>query len=140
MMGRGMVFGKIVTKVTIAWAPINAELPLFESISDPKEMHVHGFGSSLLDRVRELFVSISFGRCTYPSSSKMIRMGTSSIALTKLAPTSDSAAEDMMCLRMMETVWSGPFFGIHLWKGDCPRKNFQQLRSWLQMQTIKMHC
>ena len=49
MMFNGVMFGGIVSKVGVAWAPVNIELSLFYSVHNPVEAHVHGFRHFLLD-------------------------------------------------------------------------------------------
>ncbi len=53
-----MMFGKIIGQVCGAWAPVYFELFVFDTILDPIESHVHGFGSLLFD----LFVCKAVGR------------------------------------------------------------------------------
>ena len=48
-----VVLGEVVTKVSAAGSPVEVELALFDSILEPVEPHVYGFGASLLDCVRE---------------------------------------------------------------------------------------
>ena len=42
-----MNFCKIISKVSFAWCPDNFDLVLFDSVSDPVEAHVDGFGTFL---------------------------------------------------------------------------------------------
>ena len=66
----------------------------------------------------ELSVCLGVGGCGCSSSMSVVQMGTMSWALTNSAPTSDSAAEAMMFLRMGQTVWMGPLSGGWL-VGNC---------------------
>jgi hypothetical protein len=43
------MFGEIIGKVVAAASPVNVEVALFDSVLDPIESHVDGFGSSLFD-------------------------------------------------------------------------------------------
>ena len=47
VMGRRVVLGEIVTKVSAAGFPINEELTLPGGVLDPIEAHIDGFGSFL---------------------------------------------------------------------------------------------
>jgi hypothetical protein len=47
----GAMFGKVVSSVGDAVAPVDNELALRDAVADPIETHVHGFGPSLFDRV-----------------------------------------------------------------------------------------
>lgn len=49
MMGRRMVFGRIIGEIVLARAPVDVELSLAGSVADPVESHVHGFGTFLFD-------------------------------------------------------------------------------------------
>ncbi len=49
MMGRGMMLGEVVGKIVGPTAPINEKIPIIDTIVDPIEMHVHGYGASLFD-------------------------------------------------------------------------------------------
>ena len=49
MMGGGMELGVVVTHVVFSRCPINEEVFLFASISNPIKTHVYGFGSALFD-------------------------------------------------------------------------------------------
>ena len=51
MMGGGMVLGGIVSVVHGPRFPVHPELSLPDSVPDPIEAHVHGFGSALFDSV-----------------------------------------------------------------------------------------
>ena len=42
---------KVVSIILPAWAPIDKEVSLLDSVSDPVEAHVYCFGSSLFDCV-----------------------------------------------------------------------------------------
>ena len=48
VMGRGVVIGIIVTKVSVARIPMNERLTLPDAVLDPIEAHIDGFGSFLL--------------------------------------------------------------------------------------------
>jgi len=52
MMSYRMVFRKVVCAIVLAGAPCNVELSLANTITYPVEMHVHCFGTFLLDSVR----------------------------------------------------------------------------------------
>ena len=43
-MGCGVVLGEVVGHIFVAWAPVDKELALVDSVLDPVETHVHGFG------------------------------------------------------------------------------------------------
>ena len=45
VMGRRVVLGEVVTKVSAAGFPINEKLALLGAVLDPIEAHVNGFGS-----------------------------------------------------------------------------------------------
>ena len=47
MMGRGMVFGKVISEVLGARTPIHDVVSLADTILYPIEAHVHGFGLAL---------------------------------------------------------------------------------------------
>ena len=44
-----MVLGKVISAVEGAFAPINVVLALANTVADPVEAHVNGFGAALLD-------------------------------------------------------------------------------------------
>ena len=48
VMGRRVVLGEIVTKVSAAGFPMNEKLTLPGAVLDPIEAHIDGFGSFLL--------------------------------------------------------------------------------------------
>ena len=48
VMGRRVVLGEIVTKVSAAGFPINEKLTLPGVVLDPIEAHIDGFGSFLI--------------------------------------------------------------------------------------------
>ena len=48
VMGRRVVLGEIVTKVSAAGFPINEKLTLPGAVLDPIELHIDGFGSFFL--------------------------------------------------------------------------------------------
>ena len=52
-----MVLGKVIRLVGRARLPVDSDLALLDSISDPVEPHVHGFGAFRLDG----FVGDAFG-------------------------------------------------------------------------------
>ena len=49
VMGRIVVLGELVTKVSAAGFPINETLASPGAVLDPIEAHVYGFGSFLVD-------------------------------------------------------------------------------------------
>ena len=51
VMFGGMVLTKVVSIILPAWAPIDKEVSLLDSVSDPVEAHVYCLGSSLFDCV-----------------------------------------------------------------------------------------
>ena len=51
MMGGGMVLGEVITKVACPLAPVDCELFLSNSVADPIEAHIDGFGLALFDCV-----------------------------------------------------------------------------------------
>ena len=63
VMGRRVVLGEIVTKVSAAGFPINDKLAFPGVVLDPIEAHIHGFG---------------VGGCGCPSSWRVVRIGTAS--------------------------------------------------------------
>ena len=46
MRGR-VVFGEVVAKVVVTFGPVDEELTLVDTVADPVEAHVHGFGATL---------------------------------------------------------------------------------------------
>ena len=48
VMGRRVVLGEIVTKVSVAGFPINEKLALPGAVLDPIEAHINGFGYFLV--------------------------------------------------------------------------------------------
>ena len=50
-MGRGVMLGKLVTKIGAARAPVNEELATMGAILNSIKLHVNGFGSFLFDGV-----------------------------------------------------------------------------------------
>ena len=56
MCGR-VVLGEVVSQVGAARGPEEVVLALFDSVLEPVEAHVYGFGAALLDSVREDAVS-----------------------------------------------------------------------------------
>ena len=53
MMGRWVMFGRIVGQVAVPWFPIYNELVLGDTIFQPIESHIDGFGSFLFYRAGE---------------------------------------------------------------------------------------
>ena len=51
MMGGPEMLGEVVTKVFTSWLPVDEELVLFYTVSNPVESHVYCLGSLLLDCV-----------------------------------------------------------------------------------------
>jgi hypothetical protein len=51
MMGRRMMLGEVVGLIGFTWLPVDDELALVNSVADPIETHVHGFGAALFDRI-----------------------------------------------------------------------------------------
>ena len=50
---RGVVFGEVITFVGASRGPVEMVLALADAILEPVEAHVDGFGTALLDCVRE---------------------------------------------------------------------------------------
>jgi hypothetical protein len=46
-----MVLGEVVAMVGTSWFLVDSELSIFDSVFDPVEAHVHGFGLFGLDCV-----------------------------------------------------------------------------------------
>ena len=61
--------------------------------------------------VAELSVFIGVGGWVKPSSWSVIIRGTAICPLWNIPPTSDSAADANTCLRILHSVWIGPFSG-----------------------------
>ena len=59
----------------------------------------------------ELSVFIGVGGLVKPSSWSVIIRGTNICPLWNIPPTSASAADATTCLRIMHSVWIGPFSG-----------------------------
>ena len=59
----------------------------------------------------QLSVFIGVGGWVKPSSWSVIRKGTAVLPLWNIIPTSASAAEATTCLRILHSVWIGPFAG-----------------------------
>ena len=101
VMGQWMMFCEIVSKVGFASAPVDVELVLVDSVLDPVESHVHGFGSALLDGV------VGYAVCDgvigahggwwlgMPHVFKGLPRTTPSWPLTKSLPVSASATDAM---------------------------------------------
>jgi hypothetical protein len=51
MMFRWMMFSEIVAVVAFAGPPVNEELSLADTVTNPVKSHVHGFGSFLFDGI-----------------------------------------------------------------------------------------
>jgi hypothetical protein len=49
VVGWRVVFGVVVGKIVCSLSPMDEELALADSVADPVEAHIHGFGSSLFD-------------------------------------------------------------------------------------------
>jgi hypothetical protein len=45
------MFSEIISQIGVTWCPPNIKLFLFYSVFDPVELHIHSFGSFLLDGV-----------------------------------------------------------------------------------------
>ena len=59
----------------LAWFPVDVELSLLGSVSQPVEPHVHGFGSLLFDSVIDYSLGctvISLDRCSWLGMSKFL--------------------------------------------------------------------
>ena len=48
-----MVLAEVVAQVGVSWLPVNSELSLFNTVLEPVESHVDGFGAALLDSAIE---------------------------------------------------------------------------------------
>ena len=48
VVGWRVVFGVVVGEIVCSLSPVDEELALADSVADPVEAHIHGFGSSLL--------------------------------------------------------------------------------------------
>ena len=59
----------------------------------------------------ELSVFIGVGSWVKPSSWGVILRGAAVCPLWNIPPTSASAADDTTCLRILHSVWMGPFAG-----------------------------
>jgi hypothetical protein len=58
VMGGWVVFGDIVCKILVAWVPmIDLKLFLLNSVFEPVETHVKGFGAFLTDKRCENSIS-----------------------------------------------------------------------------------
>ena len=85
MVGGREVLGEVIGMVAASAFPVDAELPLPYSVSDPVEAHVHGFGALCFygvvgDAGCYLVVSLD-GRWAWlgcPISSSMVRIATPS--------------------------------------------------------------
>jgi hypothetical protein len=51
MMFWGVVFGEVIGKVGFAGLPMDAEVPLADTVAYPIEAHVDSFGSALFDGI-----------------------------------------------------------------------------------------
>ena len=51
VMEATVVFGWVVSEIVEPWLPVNIEHTLADSVTQPVESHVHGFGLLLLDGV-----------------------------------------------------------------------------------------
>ena len=51
MMGRSVVFGKVISAITFTRLPVNIELALVDAVSDPEEAHIHALRPLLFDCV-----------------------------------------------------------------------------------------
>ena len=49
MMGRSVVFGKVISAITFTRPPVNIELALVDAISDPEEAHIRALIPLLFD-------------------------------------------------------------------------------------------
>ena len=100
------MFGMIISKVLLAWSPEDSKLSLFDYVTYSIEMHVHGlwFISEkiffAMNTAVELSTWIAVGPCLHPISVRVVWIGTSVWALTKMVPYSSSAA-DAMTLSMI---------------------------------------
>jgi hypothetical protein len=45
------MFSELISQIGVTWRPPNVKLLLFYSVFDPVELHIHSFGSFLLDGV-----------------------------------------------------------------------------------------
>ena len=64
-----------------------------------------------MNSAAELSVFIGFGGPVKPSSWSVIRRGTAVYPLWNSPLTSDSAADATTCLRILHSMWIGPFSG-----------------------------
>jgi hypothetical protein len=97
-----------------ALLPVHCELSLADSILDPVEAHVHGFG--LLDFGSVVGKSIScrviggdagWLGCSLSSSFRICHMWAASWPLWKRAPVSASEADDITFFMMRLSMWIG---------------------------------
>lgn len=102
-----MVLGEIITKIEIPWCPVNVELLLVWAISDPIEAHVHGTWFLLFNCVVD-YTTCSWIVCLYwcgqSRSCNDCHNMVASLPLTKSAPSLASAADDITCLSILQTV------------------------------------
>ena len=113
----GVGFGEVVGKVGVSSFPKYDELALLDAILNPVESHADGFGVALLE---SLFGNINSGSVVRFKGGgwlfvyqfwRELRMMVPSLALRNIPPTSDSVAEYMTFLMMVEMVWTAPLFG-----------------------------
>ena len=45
------MLGKVIGTIVVTFFPMHDEMAEADSVADPIELHVHGLGASLLDRV-----------------------------------------------------------------------------------------
>ena len=57
VMDGGMVFCVVIPVVSAAWGPVDMEVALADTVANPIEAHVDGFGAALFDCV----VGYAFG-------------------------------------------------------------------------------
>ena len=119
------------------WAPVDQEMALFESVSDPIKMHVNGLQEFLFDfTVGEANSGgiVGFDGCEggwgLPSSLRMTRSGNPPRALMNVALASDYMVELMMAVNILLTKWMGPL-GVWYEAGVTPGVVDQSLRNWM---------
>jgi hypothetical protein len=107
MMGWGMVLGKVVGKIVFTGMPVNYELALLDSASDPVKAHIYGFGATLFDR----FIGDASGACIVDlygcGSLRMSHLFESDVERDTVARILEDGAKLCFCGRCHEIAHDG---------------------------------
>ena len=104
------MFGEIVDRICCSWFPKHVVVALVDSICCLIELHIHCFGTLLMDGliyyppVVKLYPCMVFSCFGWPIDLRVTLIGYPGLELRNNDPTSASAANDITFSMMLESV------------------------------------